>query len=231
MFLPFALFLGLFLVSCSSNSAPSNARQSGTGTPTQNLAAHELNLRSTDVPSSWKTQPSSGGKNAVRSAMDSCVAQSAKVGVPATVAVSSNFLDTATGREVGSQVQIFDSPGKAGSAAALAGSGETSACIGPQVKAALSGSLPSDETVTGVTASVIPSGISVAGSFGQRVVATLSYPGAGGAQSSSDVTVDVLGFPHGTALIEVEFESPKGAPSASLADPVMSTLVARAKSS
>ena len=223
---------GLLLAACSSGGKTPTGQPSGTGTPTQNFAAHELNLTGAAFPSSWKSESSTGGKNVVRSALNSCVAKQSNAPTPATVAISSNFLDGTTGREVGSQVQIFDSPGEANQAATIAGSSAVSSCLGSQVQSELSSTLTSNEKLTNVVASVIPPVLStVPHAFGQRIVATISYPQKDGKQGSTDVYIDVQGFPHGSALVEAEFESPGSAPPADLSASTMATLLKSAKAS
>ncbi len=168
-----------------------------------------------------------GGRNVVRSAINACVAKQSNAPTPATVAVSSNFLDESSGREVGSQVQIYDSPGQATQAAVIAASPAVSSCVGSQVQSQLAATLPSDEKLTNVVASGIPPVVtSVPHSFGQRVVATVSYPEKDGKQQgSTDIYIDVHGFPHGSALVEGEFESPGSAPPSSLTSATMASLL------
>jgi hypothetical protein len=226
----FVVLSGLLLAACSSGGNTPTGQPSGTGTPTQDYAAHALNLTGAAFPSSWKSESSTGGKNVVRSALNSCVAKQSNAPTPATAAVSSNFLDGTSGREVGSQVQIFDSPGEANQAAAIAGSSAVSSCLGPQVQSDLGSTLTANEKVTNVVASAIPPALaSVPHAFGQRVVATISYPQKDGKQGSTDVYIDVHGFPHGAALVEAEFESPGSAPPADLSASTMTTLLKAAK--
>ena len=146
--------------------------------------------------------------------------------LPVTAATSSNFLDGTTGREVGSQVQIFESPAEATQAAVIAGSSAVSACLGPMVQTKLAPTLPANEKLVKVVASGIPSVLTTTpNAFGQRVVATISYPEKGGKQGQTDVYLDVQGFPHGTALVEAEFESPGAAPPDALTTATMSALL------
>ena len=223
---------GLLLGACSSGGNAPKPQVSGTGTPVQNLAAHTLNLTAAAFPSSWKTESSTGGKNTVRSALNSCVAKQPNAPIPATVATSSNFLDGTTGREVGSQVQIFESPAEANQAAVIAGSSAVSSCLGSTVQANLASTLPSDEKLVSVVASGMPSVLSTTPhAFGQRVVATISYPQKDGKQGQTDVYIDVQGFPHGTALVEAEFESPGSAPAGALTSATLGSLLKTASGS
>jgi hypothetical protein len=218
--------LGFLLAACSSGGNAPTGQSAGTGTPTENFAAHELNLTKAAFPTSWKTESSTGGKNAVRSALNACVAKQSNAPTPATAAVSSNFLDGTSGREVGSQVQIFDSPGEATQAAMIAGSDAVSSCLGAAAKSDLEATLPSNEKLTNVVASATPSVVpQTPHGFGQRVVATISYPQKDGTQGQTDVYIDVQGFPHGAALVEAEFENPGGAPSTPLTTATMGTLL------
>jgi hypothetical protein len=154
------------------------------------------------------------------------VAKQSNAPTPTTAAVSSNFLDGTSGQEVGSQVEIFDSLGEATQAAKIAGSSAVSSCVGSQVQSQLGGTLPSDEKLTHVAASVIPPVLpSIPHAFGQRVVATISYPQKDGKQGSTDVYIDVQGFPHGAALVEAEFESPGKAPADALSSSTMTALL------
>ena len=133
---------------------------------------------------------------------------------------------------MGSQVQIFDSPEEANQAATIAGSSAVSACLGSLVQSELSSTLTANEKLTNVVALVIPPALSaVPHAFGQRVVATISYPQKDGKQGSTDVYIDVHGFPHGAALVEAEFENPGSAPSAALSSSTMATLLQSAKAS
>ena len=221
----FAVGSGLLLAACSSGGSAPTGNASGTGTPVQNLAAHTLNLTAAAFPSSWKTESSTGGKNAVRSALNACVAQQAQAPIPVAAATSSNFLDGTTGREVGSQVQIFESPAQAKQAAIIAGSSAVTGCLGPMVQTKLAPTLPANEKLVNVVASGIPAVLKTPSAFGQRVVATISYPQKDGKQGQTDVYIDVQGFPHGTALVEAEFESPGSAPASSLTTATMGSLL------
>lgn len=215
------------LAACSSGGTPSDA-PSGTGTPTQNLAAHVLNLQASDFPSSWKTEPSNGGPNVVRATLNACVA--AEHGPkPATVAVSKNFLDSSSGQEVGSQVQVFDQASQATSTATIAVGSAASSCIAPTVKSGLAQTLSSQESVTGVTATAVPPQNTGPHAFAQQVVAAISYPGQDGKTSSLNVYILVDGFASGTAVVEAEFEDPGSAPPDALVTSTMATLVKRAK--
>ncbi len=81
------------------------------------------------------------------------------------------------------------------------------------VQTKLAPTLPANEKLVKVVASGIPSVLTTTpNAFGQRVVATISYPQKDGKQGQTDVYLDVQGFPHGTALVEAEFESPGSAP-------------------
>ena len=141
------------LAACSSSSTPP-PKATGTGTPAQNYTAHVLNLVSSDFPSTWKTLPATGGANVVRSSLDGCALQ-VHAPRPATAAVSSNFLESSTGLEVGSQVQVFDRPPQAATTATLAGGGSVSSCLAAVVKSGLAATLTSKETVTNVTAAPV----------------------------------------------------------------------------
>lgn len=221
-----AIGSGMLFGACSSSGNAPKAQVTGTGTPVQNLAAHTLNLTGAAFPSSWKTESSTGGKNTVRSALNSCIAKQPNAPTPATVATSSNFLDGTTGREVGSQVQIFESPGEAKQTAVIAGSSAVSSCLGSTVQANLASTLPADEKLVNVVASEVPSVLTTTpNAFGQRVVATISYPQKDGKQGQTDVYIDVQGFPHGTGLVEAEFESPGSAPAAALTTMTMGALL------
>ena len=162
----------------------------------------------------------------MRSALNACVAQQSKAPIPVTAATSSNFLDGTTGREVGSQVQIFESAAEAQQAAVIAGSSAVSACLGTMVQTKLAPTLPANEKLEKVVASGIPSVLTTTpNAFGQRVVATISYPQKDGKQGQTDVYLDVQGFPHGTALVEAEFESPGSAPPTALTTATMGALL------
>ncbi len=226
---PLVAICAVVLGACSSGGAPSG-NPSGSGTPAQDYAAHTLNLASSDFPSSWKTIPNTGGSNPVRSGLDACVVQQ-QGPTPAAVATSKNFLDTASGQEVGSQVQVFDGDGQAAHSATIAGTASVSSCLGPVVKGTLAKNLTSRETLTNVSASVVPPQSSGPHAFGQRVIATISYLGKDGKPASEDVYVDVLGFSHGPVVVEAEFENPGSAPSASLESSTMTTLLKRAQAS
>lgn len=224
--IPAAVCAALLLGACSS-SDNTKSQASGTGTPAQNFTAHALNLVSSDFPSSWKTTESTGGSNPVRSGVNACVGKQ-QGPTPTTAAVSKNFLDGTTGQEVGSQVQIFDQGSHATRGARIAGTAAVSSCLGPTIQDSLSKNLPAQETLTSVTASVLSPKDLLPHGFGQQVVATISYPGRDGKPASSAVFVDVLGFAHGTALVEAEFENAGSAPPATLESSTMATLVKRA---
>jgi hypothetical protein len=159
--------------------------------------------------------------------MNACVSRQ-QAPDPATVAVSKNFLDGSSGQEVGSQVQIFDQAGQATHGARTAASGAVASCLGPIVKGTLSKSLSSQEQLTNVSAALYPPKDPLPHGFGQQVVATISYKGQDGKQTSADVYVDVLGFAHGAALVEAEFENAGSAPPAALESSTMATLAKRA---
>jgi len=216
----------LVLGACSSSSPPS-ASPTGTGTPAQNYTAHALNLVSSDFPSSWKTLPSTGGPNVVRSSLNGCAVEE-HAPKPATVAVSKNFLESSSGQEVGSQVQVFDEAHQATTTATTAGGSAVSSCLAPVVKSGLSATLTSQETVTGVTANVVPPHNTGPHAFAQQVVATISYPDKTGKTSTLDVYVLVEGFANGAAAVEAEFEQPGSPPSAAQVSSTMATLVQRA---
>jgi hypothetical protein len=215
------------LAACSSGSAPP-PKATGTGTPTQNLTAHVLNLVSSDFPSTWKTLPATGGANVVRSSMDGCGLQ-VHAPKPATAAVSSNFLQSSTGLEVGSQVQVFDQAQQATKTATLSHGGSFSSCVAAVVKSGLSATLTSKETVTNVTAASVEPHNDGAHAFAQQVVATISYPGKSGATSTLEVYVLVDGFAHGPVTVEAEFENPSSAPPDALVRSTMATLLKRAQ--
>jgi hypothetical protein len=215
------------LAACSSSSAPPT-KATGTGTATQNLAAHVLNLKSTDFPSTWKTYPATGGPNVVRSSLNGCALQ-LHAPTPATAAVSSNFLESATGLEIGSQVQVFDHASQAAATATTAASNSLSSCLAAVVKSGLSATLTSKESVTNVTAAPVDPHNSGPHAFAQQVVATISYPGKSGATSSLQVYVLVDGFAHGVATVEGEFENPGSAPPDARVSSTMATLLKRAQ--
>ena len=50
-------------------------RRPGRARPRQNYTAHTLNLVSSDFPSTWKTLPTTGGPNVVRSSLNGCALQ------------------------------------------------------------------------------------------------------------------------------------------------------------
>ena len=215
------------LAACSSGSAPP-AKATGTGTPAQNYTAHALNLVSSDFPSTWKTLPATGGPNVVRSSLNGCALQ-VHAPKPATTADSSNFLQSSTGLEVGSQVQVFDHPQQAATTATTAGSSSLSPCIAAVVKSGLSATVTSKETVTNVTAAPVDPHNSGPHAFAQEVVATISYPGKSGATSTLAVYVLVDGFAHGPVTVEAEFENPGSAPPDALVSSTMATLLKRAQ--
>ncbi len=223
--IPAAAACAVVLGACSSSAPP--AQPSGTGTPAQNYAAHTLNLVSSDFPSSWKTIDNTGGTNPVRAALNGCVAEQ-QAPTPATVATSKNFLESTSGQEVGSQVQVFDQNSQAAHAASIAGTGTVSSCLGPVVKGSLAKTLTSQETLTNVTAAQVAPQNSGPHAFGQRVIATIGYTGKDGKPASEDVYVDVLGFSHGPVVVEAEFENPGSAPPASLEASTMAALLKRA---
>jgi hypothetical protein len=100
------------------------------------------------------------------------------------------------------------------------------------VQSDLAATLPANEKLANVVVTPIPSVLtSTPHAFGQRVVATISYPGKSGKQGQTDVYIDVQGFPHGTALVEAEFETPGKAPSNSLTSTTMAALLKSASGS
>ena len=224
--IPALALTAVLLGACSSGGTPSVA-PSGTGTPVQNLAAHTLNLKSSDFPNSWKTTSSNSGANPVRSSLNACVLQS-QASAPATAAVSDNFLQSSSGQEVGSQVQVFDQSDQAVRTATVAATSAVSLCLGSSTRSAIAKVLPSQETVQGTVASAVRPPQPGPHAFGQRVVATIAYKGQNGQPTTTDVYVDVLGFARGTVVVEAEFENARSAPSASLESSTMKTLLNRA---
>jgi hypothetical protein len=225
-----AATVGMAVVSgCSSAPSVPSSHQTDTGTPTQQLAAQILNLKTADFPRSWKTVPSSGGKNYVRLALSSCVAQQSHAPSPIATGISANFLEGKSGKEVGSQVQIYGSTKEAARAAELSNSSAVSSCLQSTLQESLPPSLPSTEKVTNITVSVIPASKGLPQSFGQRVTVTISYQGTDEKSQTSDVYVDVLGFAHGQALIAAELENPGSPPASSLESSTMATLLKRAQ--
>jgi hypothetical protein len=217
----------VLLAACSSGGTPP-AKATGTGTPAQNYTAHALNLVSSDFPSTWKTLAATGGPNVVRSSLNGCAVE-AHAPKPATAAVSSNFLESSTGLEVGSQVQAFDHDQQAVATATAAGSTSLSSCLAAVVKSGLSATVTSKETVSNVTAAPVDPHNSAPHAFAQQVVATIAYPGKSGATTNLEVYVLVDGFAHGPVTVEAEFENPGSAPSDALVSSTMATLVKRAQ--
>ncbi|MFZ0251791.1 MAG: hypothetical protein WAL61_17740 [Acidimicrobiales bacterium] len=164
----------------------------------------------------------------VRSSVNGCALQ-LHAPKPATAAVSSNFLESATGLEIGSQVQVFDHSSQATATATSVGSSTLSACLAAVVKSGLSATLTSKETITNVTASPVDPQNSGPHAFAQQVVATISYPGKSGATSTLQVYVLVDGFAHGVVTVEGEFENPGSAPPNALVSSTMATLLKRAQ--
>jgi hypothetical protein len=163
----------------------------------------------------------------VRAALNQCAGEQ-HAPEPATVEVSKNFLDSSSGREVGSQVQVFNETSQATTTAKTAASSAVSSCIAPLVKSGLGATLTSQESVTNVSVTSVAPHNTGPHAFAQQVVATVSYPDKTGKSSSLDVYVLVDGFANGAATVEAEFESPGSAPPGDLVSSTMTTLVKRA---
>jgi hypothetical protein len=222
----------LFAVACltaaCSSGGTNGKKDKSSGTPAQNQTAASLNLRAGDLPSSWTKQPSSGGPNVVRNALNNCVLKVAGSASSAASAISSNFLQSSTGQEVGSQVQVFDTSGQATKSAINAGSSTVSGCLPGLVKTGLQSTITKTESVQNVAAkSVQPLGTGKHG-FAQEVAVVVAYPGKDEQQKTTVVYVEVVGFPSATALVEVEFESTGSAPPDSLVSKTMELLSNRA---
>jgi hypothetical protein len=198
------------------------------GTPAQNQLAQSLNLQAGDFPSAWTKESPTGGANSVRDALNGCVFSTSGAVVPAASAISSNFLNSSTGQEVGSQVQVFDSNAQASTNARHAASTATSSCMVTNVKAGLQKTLTSTVTLQNVGVKQVTANGTGKGGFAQLVGANLSYPGKNEQTKSTTVYVEVVGFPSGTALVEAEFENTGSPPPSALVTKTMGVLTARA---
>jgi hypothetical protein len=224
-----AVFLTVACVAaaCSSGGTPASTSKES-GTPAQNSTAKSLNLRSGDLSESWTKEASNGGPNVVRNSLNSCLFSVSGSPSPAASAVSSNFLESSTGQEVGSQVQVFDTAGQATKSAINAASSGVSGCLPGDVKIGLQKTIVKTETVQTVAAKSVPALGTGRHGFAQEVAVVVGYPGKNEQQKSSTVYVEVVGFPSATALVEVEFENTGAKPPESLVTKTMQLLSARA---
>lgn len=214
---------------CGSSGPSASGSSAGSASTAQQSTAHALNLTSADLPHGWSSEPQGTGPNVIRRSFDHCLAQVPGVHAPVTSAVSSNFLDLTTGREIGSQVQVYASAAQAAKAASHAGSTAASGCLQSTIGSELPGTLPKGESVQRVTVTAGGAPGTAAHEFSQRVTTLLTYPTTKTGQSGgTTVIIDVVGFASGTALVEAEFESTGSAPDRQLERATMAALEKRA---
>ena len=121
---------GLLLGACSSGgncAEASSLRHRDAGTESRSPHAQS---DGGGLPVLMEDGVEHGRKERSAIGLNSCVAKQSKAPIPVTAATSSNFLDGTTGREVGSQVQIFESPAEATAGGGIAGSSAVSSCLG-----------------------------------------------------------------------------------------------------
>ena len=226
--------VALVAAACSSSSTPpaSSSKTTGTGTASQDFLARALNLQNGDLPDeSWTKEPQGTGPNVVRESLNTCVLAVPSSITPAATAVSTNFLQTATGQEVGSQVQVFNSDAEAATNSKNAASGSVSNCMSGKIKTGLQGTVGKGVTVQSVATTSVPPAGTPTGGFAQQTAAGVTYPDKNKKQQSTTVYVEVVGFPSKSALIEAEFENTGAPPPADVVASTMQLLAKRAAAS
>lgn len=226
------LALAMLAAACGSSAGSGSGLNRKNKVPAGNaaevLTARNLNLTLGDLPGGWKQEPPVKGPNVVREAINSCLATAHGASRVAATAASPEFIDLDDGQEIGSQVQVYETPAEATAAATAAGKQTLSSCIQATVTADLPKSLPSGEKLnrTSVAADTVPSRTS--DEFSQRVLTDVTFPTGNGGVGGSAVYTDVLGFPSGSSLVEAEFESTGSVPTEAVERQVLTALASRA---
>jgi hypothetical protein len=216
------------VAACGSGNPPSSSSKKEAGTPAQNALANSLNLQPGDLPDAmWTKQPAGTGPNVVRDSFNSCLLASAGSATPAASAVSSNFLQQSSGREIASQVQVFNSESEAAKSAVNANASSVGNCMSPEVNSGLQNTLTTTVTLQNVAVRSVPPTGTGANGFAQETAAVLVST-VKEKQQTTTVYVEVVGFPSKTALVEAEFENTGAPPPKALVNSTMTLLNKRA---